>query len=276
MCSNLLSSLEDLLPRLNISYSKISTAMLYALLENISTRPKKEDPASHLQHQVLYLRGRKSCRIPSSKRDFSLLFPPPLAGYLLLIRDYSLITKKVPVSSPSPSPYWPISSALHHSKYIMFLGCAPTEGEKYQRSEPQKGAQLTEEIYGKLHVMMMIECTEVAPVLIALMRSVSTAVANSETVSSLEVPKPNLLSTVPENSQLQGADDAKGQFFRPTLKRRHFIADNSLDFPVWRANSDGSVPCPPKARGGCGIGMLELRRIFEANWVEELVEKARS
>ncbi|KAI3735414.1 hypothetical protein L6452_14910 [Arctium lappa] len=78
-----------------------------------------------------------------------------------------------------------------------------------------------------------------------------------------------------ENSQLQGAD-TRGQFFgwKADFKADTFIADSSLDFPVWRANLDGSVPCPPKARGGCGIGMLELRRIFEANWVQELVEKA--
>ncbi|XP_024989571.1 lysine-specific demethylase JMJ25-like isoform X2 [Cynara cardunculus var. scolymus] len=78
-----------------------------------------------------------------------------------------------------------------------------------------------------------------------------------------------------ENSQLQGAD-ARGQFFgwKADFKADAFIADSSLDFPVWKANLDGSIPCPPKARGGCGIGMLELRRIFEVNWVQELVEKA--
>lgn len=76
-----------------------------------------------------------------------------------------------------------------------------------------------------------------------------------------------------ENSQLQGTD-SKGQFFGWKADFKADIFINSLDFPVWKANNDGSVPCPPKARGGCGAGMLELRRVFEPNWVQELVEKA--
>ncbi|KAJ9547782.1 hypothetical protein OSB04_020325 [Centaurea solstitialis] len=67
-------------------YSTVSTAQISALMN--------KGPASQLQHLVLYLRGRKSCRTPSSKRDVPFPFPPPLAGYLLL-------TKKVP-SLPFP------------------------------------------------------------------------------------------------------------------------------------------------------------------------------
>lgn len=80
-----------------------------------------------------------------------------------------------------------------------------------------------------------------------------------------------------ENSQLQGTDTS-GQFFgwKADFKPDTFLTDKSIDFPIWKANSNGSVPCPPKARGGCGIGMLELRRIFETNWVEELFEKSEA
>lgn len=46
------------------------------------------------------------------------------------------------------------------------------------------------------------------------------------------------------------------------------------DLHVWRAKSDGSIPCPPKDKGGCGSGILSLRRIFYANWVHELVKSA--
>lgn len=38
----------------------------------------------------------------------------------------------------------------------------------------------------------------------------------------------------------------------------------------WRAETNGSIPCPPKARGGCGIATLSLRRLFEANWIDKL------
>lgn len=46
---------------------------------------------------------------------------------------------------------------------------------------------------------------------------------------------------------------------------------NTLD---WRAGVDGRVPCPPKGKGGCGSETLSLRRIFEANLVDQLIQNA--
>ncbi|KAK7250636.1 hypothetical protein RIF29_33182 [Crotalaria pallida] len=40
---------------------------------------------------------------------------------------------------------------------------------------------------------------------------------------------------------------------------------------AWRAEINGSIPCPPKAKGGCGTTILSLRRLFEANWVDKLI-----
>ncbi|KAL0008568.1 hypothetical protein SO802_010070 [Lithocarpus litseifolius] len=48
----------------------------------------------------------------------------------------------------------------------------------------------------------------------------------------------------------------------------------SCHFPDWKANTDGSIPCPPKERGGCGTAKLELRRNFKANWVMKLLQNA--
>ncbi|XVE73703.1 hypothetical protein DITRI_Ditri11bG0140000 [Diplodiscus trichospermus] len=45
-------------------------------------------------------------------------------------------------------------------------------------------------------------------------------------------------------------------------------------FPDWRANANGSIPCPPSARGGCGASTLEFRRLFKANWVTKLISNA--
>ncbi|XP_077227282.1 jmjC domain protein JMJ24 isoform X2 [Tasmannia lanceolata] len=45
-------------------------------------------------------------------------------------------------------------------------------------------------------------------------------------------------------------------------------------FRDWKANSDGSIPCPPKESGGCGCRSLALRRIFKMNWVAKLVRNA--
>lgn len=41
---------------------------------------------------------------------------------------------------------------------------------------------------------------------------------------------------------------------------------------AWRAEINGGIPCPPKARGGCGTTILSLKRLFEANWVEKLIK----
>lgn len=42
----------------------------------------------------------------------------------------------------------------------------------------------------------------------------------------------------------------------------------------WKANSNGSIPCPPKALGGCGEFLLDLKCIFPENWLPDLEEKA--
>lgn len=43
-------------------------------------------------------------------------------------------------------------------------------------------------------------------------------------------------------------------------------------FPGWKANNDGSIPCPPNEYGGCGYISLNLSRIFKMNWVAKLVK----
>ncbi|KAK6239693.1 hypothetical protein QUC31_005162 [Theobroma cacao] len=48
-------------------------------------------------------------------------------------------------------------------------------------------------------------------------------------------------------------------------------AHMSSYFPDWRANTNGSIPCPPSDQGGCGASILELRRVFKANWVTKLI-----
>lgn len=54
----------------------------------------------------------------------------------------------------------------------------------------------------------------------------------------------------------------------------HSQADMFSPFPEWKANGDGNIPCPPKQRGGCGTALLELRRIYKANWVAKLLNNA--
>ena len=42
----------------------------------------------------------------------------------------------------------------------------------------------------------------------------------------------------------------------------------------WKANTDGSIPCPQEDRQGCGGGPLELRCVLSENLALELVKKA--
>mgnify|MGYP000037586858 FL=1 len=37
-------------------------------------------------------------------------------------------------------------------------------------------------------------------------------------------------------------------------------------------NEDQSIPCPPRARGGCGCTTLALKRILKSDWIAKLVK----
>ncbi|KAK0592083.1 hypothetical protein LWI29_012970 [Acer saccharum] len=52
------------------------------------------------------------------------------------------------------------------------------------------------------------------------------------------------------------------------------IADTSSQFSGFRPNDDGSIPCPHKEHGDCSTTKLELRRLFNANWVTKLIKSA--
>ncbi|XP_058216306.1 lysine-specific demethylase JMJ25-like isoform X2 [Rhododendron vialii] len=41
----------------------------------------------------------------------------------------------------------------------------------------------------------------------------------------------------------------------------------------WKANENGSIPCPPVKMGGCGCGNLELKCMYREDWVAELLMK---
>ncbi|MQL90778.1 hypothetical protein Taro_023369 [Colocasia esculenta] len=44
----------------------------------------------------------------------------------------------------------------------------------------------------------------------------------------------------------------------------------------WKANSDGSICCPPQELGGCDNSNLELKTLFSDGWLSELLEEAEA
>lgn len=52
------------------------------------------------------------------------------------------------------------------------------------------------------------------------------------------------------------------------------MAETSSHSFGWKANADGSIPCPHKEHGDGSTTKLELRRLYNANWVTELIKSA--
>ncbi|XP_040967400.1 lysine-specific demethylase JMJ25 isoform X1 [Gossypium hirsutum] len=74
-----------------------------------------------------------------------------------------------------------------------------------------------------------------------------------------EAKSSHQLSAKRVNSRAMGSDDQI-----PAVAARN----------DWRAEEDGRIPCPPNGKGGCGRETLSLRRLFETNSVEQLIQSA--
>lgn len=75
---------------------------------------------------------------------------------------------------------------------------------------------------------------------------------------------------------LRGNNPSNGWRSPETLLANGCPNHMSFDVAEWRARSDDSIPCPPKECGGCGSSLMALRRIFEANWVDQLIQSAEA
>ncbi|KAF7143574.1 hypothetical protein RHSIM_Rhsim05G0169300 [Rhododendron simsii] len=82
-----------------------------------------------------------------------------------------------------------------------------------------------------------------------------------------------------EGSQKRG-EDLEGSHL-PSLKKSETsdipagpssIDDVKSKFE-WKANENGSIPCPPVKMGGCGCGNLELKCMYQEDWVARLLMK---
>eukprot|EP00249_Psilotum_nudum_P024913 c29321_g1_i5 orf=645-3752(+) len=55
-----------------------------------------------------------------------------------------------------------------------------------------------------------------------------------------------------------------------------WVSEASYKLPVWKVSSDGSIPCPPKERGGCGSSILVLKRLLRFNWLATQLRKCEA
>ncbi|KAE8803556.1 Lysine-specific demethylase 3B [Hordeum vulgare] len=70
---------------------------------------------------------------------------------------------------------------------------------------------------------------------------------------------------------------SKGENRRDSLRRKmDSLTDGSksCSLLLWRANSDGGIPCPPKEIGGCGGSVLDLKCMFPEKMHADLQERA--
>ncbi|KAL6533317.1 hypothetical protein OROMI_027430 [Orobanche minor] len=62
---------------------------------------------------------------------------------------------------------------------------------------------------------------------------------------------------------------------KTSLEIQNSLNGTSIHVPKWEAMNDGRIPCPPEELGGCGTQNLQLKRILDANWVEDLIVTAQ-
>ncbi|XP_056160284.1 lysine-specific demethylase JMJ27-like isoform X3 [Syzygium oleosum] len=74
--------------------------------------------------------------------------------------------------------------------------------------------------------------------------------------------------------QIPSVKGEHGQESKLTSSLNNYAGNTKFDFHNWRAETDGSIHCPSKAQGGCGSGILELRRIFDANFIDKIIDNA--
>ncbi|XP_010035268.2 lysine-specific demethylase JMJ25 isoform X1 [Eucalyptus grandis] len=89
-------------------------------------------------------------------------------------------------------------------------------------------------------------------------------------------------STEPERLQSEGTElgvqipsvkgEQHGHESKLTSSLTNYAGNTKFDFHDQRAETDGSIRCPLKAQGGCGMGILKLRRIFDANFIEKIID----
>lgn len=78
---------------------------------------------------------------------------------------------------------------------------------------------------------------------------------------------------LPRNKQTKVSGGRSGWELHSQVTSNSTV-DSTDRLPDWKANSDGSIPCPPKEYGGCGCHLLELKRIYRMNMIAKLDKEA--
>eukprot|EP01018_Ginkgo_biloba_P024717 Gb_03988 [translate_table: standard] len=98
--------------------------------------------------------------------------------------------------------------------------------------------------------------------------------AESAQQQSKERAYAQVRDSLPSETGLMQVSGGRSGWESQSLAANSSIMDPLSPLPDWKCKRDGSIPCPPKERGGCGCQLLDLKRIFKLNWVAKLKKNA--
>ncbi|XP_024373444.1 lysine-specific demethylase JMJ27 isoform X3 [Physcomitrium patens] len=90
-----------------------------------------------------------------------------------------------------------------------------------------------------------------------------------------EVDERGVILLKDSDDDLQTLDSA-GMNLESALPAAVELEPEAETLPAWVANDDGSIPCPPSARGGCGKTTLSLRTLFDQDWTAKLTSEVEN
>ncbi|XP_023742883.1 lysine-specific demethylase JMJ26 isoform X1 [Lactuca sativa] len=120
-----------------------------------------------------------------------------------------------------------------------------------------------------------IYCDHCATSIVNLHRSCSNCSYELCLTCCHEIRNNNLLDEKVTFGYLhRGSDYIHGGYPLPNTCHEYTSTEESSSITKWVAEDNGNIFCAPKENGGCGDSLLELKRILQENWIENLEKRA--
>lgn len=94
-----------------------------------------------------------------------------------------------------------------------------------------------------------------------------------------EIPGGQEVESMPYEDK--GKDYVFAKKIQPNAENRRISLRRQMDspnspLPPWKANNDGSIPCPPKEIGGCSGSVLDVKCMFPEKVLAELESRTEN